>query len=562
MTRSWFQPTSAEAEPLWVPNHRRRSTFDFLQTCILTLVLCAWTAIHLNVPSPKSRHCWWRRARDKVIWMLGAIFVPEGVFVIAFSQYWEARKVCKILARKKAGGRRNVDMPEPVGMIRDPEITRAVTIESALSPKEQDSNEKEQPEPVLIDHIEPVVSGQRWWSHIRSLTGRVTWKWCYRSIIPKNLELGFFIVMGGYEVVSDISSGDPKIVPELNKAVVDILAGSPTRMDGSRLPRIDREDRDHEGQKQQWLGTLTPRGAILLDKYGALPRLTTAQINDKSKANWLAKCLVCIQATWMLVQCVARKIAGLPVTLLELNTVMHVICALLMYFLWLHKPLDVSVPEIITSDQIHTNNQIPQNIRYLLCRGHRTRDGRIRDKDQRTLIHQHSGHKREYTIHRAKIDQGNVRDQVGLYLGVLSSWVYGGIHLTPWASHFPTVLERILWRASGLIIVGAPVVFASHALIGRVIIGKIDRRFGIKDSNLYLGDMQWTEFFDFARTRRWWHFIHVLMVNLFFFSFVYFCGLLYAAARVYLVIEAFASLRSLPVGSYTSVNWVEMFPHL
>lgn len=38
--------------------------------------------------------------------------------------------------------------------------------------------------------------------------------------------------------------------------------------------------------------------------------------------------------------------------------------------------------------------------------------------------------------------------------------------------------------------------------------------------------------------------------------------LLYPVARLYIVVEAFASLRSLPVGAYDTVVWVEMFPHL
>ena len=51
--------------------------------------------------------------------MIGAIFVPEGVFVIAFTQYWEAREVCKMLPhdRKQAGG--GQDKPEePSGVVK------------------------------------------------------------------------------------------------------------------------------------------------------------------------------------------------------------------------------------------------------------------------------------------------------------------------------------------------------------------------------------------------------------------------------------------------------------
>jgi len=49
----------------------------------------------------------------------------------------------------------------------------------------------------------------------------------------------------------------------------------------------------------------------------------------------------------MLVQAVAGKANGLPITLLELNTIMHMVCALWMYLLWLKKPQDVRTATII-----------------------------------------------------------------------------------------------------------------------------------------------------------------------------------------------------------------------
>lgn len=80
--------------------------------------------------------------------------------------------------------------------------------------------------------------------------------------------------------------------------------------------------------------TLAPRGVVELAKRGHLLRMPESSIRDKSKADILAKGLVCIQVTWLSVQCIARKVAGYPVSLLELHTFIHVICALTMYALW------------------------------------------------------------------------------------------------------------------------------------------------------------------------------------------------------------------------------------
>ena len=75
--------------------------------------------------------------------------------------------------------------------------------------------------------------------------------------------------------------------------------------------------------------TLTPRGVVLLADCGLLPIVHREDIEDKSKADGLAKCLACIQAGWMAVQVIGRLVAGLQITLLEVNTLGHVLCALI-----------------------------------------------------------------------------------------------------------------------------------------------------------------------------------------------------------------------------------------
>ncbi|KAL8718565.1 MAG: hypothetical protein Q9225_004312 [Loekoesia sp. 1 TL-2023] len=70
--------------------------------------------------------------------------------------------------------------------------------------------------------------------------------------------------------------------------------------------------------------TLTARGMAFLASCGHLPDVPKADIIDKSKANNLAKALVIIQASWLLIQVIGRLVAKLPVILLETNTIAHV----------------------------------------------------------------------------------------------------------------------------------------------------------------------------------------------------------------------------------------------
>ena len=90
--------------------------------------------------------------------------------------------------------------------------------------------------------------------------------------------------------------------------------------------------------------TISPKGIAFLAKHGHFVNISDATIRDKSKADTLAKVLVCIQVGWTLVQTISRRIVGYPITLLEIHTLAHIACALAMYGLWFEKPTDVREP--------------------------------------------------------------------------------------------------------------------------------------------------------------------------------------------------------------------------
>ena len=90
--------------------------------------------------------------------------------------------------------------------------------------------------------------------------------------------------------------------------------------------------------------TLTAAGVLLLARCGHLPDVHRDAILDKSKADGLAKTLVCLQAGWMILQILGRVVAHEPVTLLEVNTLGHIFCAFVIYVLWWKKPKGVNTP--------------------------------------------------------------------------------------------------------------------------------------------------------------------------------------------------------------------------
>ncbi|KAF2450693.1 hypothetical protein P171DRAFT_427014 [Karstenula rhodostoma CBS 690.94] len=225
----------------WYEPPNERGTWDIIVSCVLTLTICVWSALHLNVPSEESKLA--ERNYRRVRWVVLGLFAPELVVSTAFGQFLTARwlrgEIRKdVLYRKEHG--------------TDP----AWSSEQQL---------------------------QEW-----SITQ------CY------------YAVMGGIRIQTN----------------------------NECIPTYDRL-------------SLTAEGVRMLSFLGRLPEIDEGQIDDKSKADGLAKFLVVLQAGWMIIQTLARVHQKLPVTLLEINTMGHVVCAFALYGLWWSKPLDIKDPTTV-----------------------------------------------------------------------------------------------------------------------------------------------------------------------------------------------------------------------
>lgn len=200
-----------------------RGTPSLIISCVLTLVLCVWSALHLNVPAKGQTAL--QKLTLNTRWIIAGIYCPELVVFTAWRQWSSAR------------------------------ILQQVVDDSLES---QDGK------------LHSVSRNHQW-----------------------TMTHSFFACSGGFAFEIDSLKG---AIP------------GPT---------------DAELQRPQRL-TITARGMALLAKCGQLPDVEEEEIEDKSKANDLAKATVIMQATWMLIQSLGRLAFQLPVTLLEVNTVAHV----------------------------------------------------------------------------------------------------------------------------------------------------------------------------------------------------------------------------------------------
>ena len=65
----------------WEASPQTRGTWDILSSCIITLILCVWTAVHLNISPPGS---FWEPKLRKVGWLILALLAPEMVAYTAW----------------------------------------------------------------------------------------------------------------------------------------------------------------------------------------------------------------------------------------------------------------------------------------------------------------------------------------------------------------------------------------------------------------------------------------------------------------------------------------------
>ncbi|KAM6493024.1 hypothetical protein JOM56_011158 [Amanita muscaria] len=93
---------------------------------------------------------------------------------------------------------------------------------------------------------------------------------------------------------------------------------------------------------------LTANGVATLAEMGHLPAISAEIILDKSKTDSLGKAIVIGQALWLIVQCFERLMAGLHLVPLERNTVAHAACALVMYYFWWEKPVNIRFPIVLS----------------------------------------------------------------------------------------------------------------------------------------------------------------------------------------------------------------------
>lgn len=284
------------------------------------------------------------------------------------------------------------------------------------------------------------------------------------------------------------------------------------------------------------VATLTAQGVGYLIKEApdSIPDISSKEVRDKSKHDSLAKCLALIQVLWFSAECLTRLAQDLPVSLLELNTFVHTLFALITYMLWWKKPFNVDVPTTIPKpDDSHVamllegHDPGSESSQYLRREGI-SKPFLVRLK----WCHLFCGTANPFHVDQSDPIQCHLRVMISSFFGAL----YGVLHISAWYYSFPTQVECVMWRVSVSCIVVCGLIVSLSQALAILRVGHKTR--------------------DSTRMRRLVA-IKLMVVN---FAAAY-SILISCFARFFIVMESFRSVWFMPAAAYALPEWSRYMPH-
>ncbi|KAJ7151293.1 hypothetical protein C8R43DRAFT_951110 [Mycena crocata] len=266
-------------------------------------------------------------------------------------------------------------------------------------------------------------------------------------------------------------------------------------------------------------------------------------IKDRSKGDTMSKGVVSVQGLWFMVQCLARIHQHLPVSELETITLVFVIVNFWIYAMWWKKPLDVQRPILVgPRDNLPQDAPESEQEQNLLLDGStgatplhvdpKPWRGGFWDGISGVLYGSYGDNYNPtaYTsvpsFWSTHSDQAQNETNPVFLLQCLLSITLGAIHFADWNQQFPSTPEMWIWRAITLLVTAIPTFVAGAQMV---------RWSGRLDGN-----------------SSWYSLVAVVFLLL-----VY----IYPVARLFLIVLPLVSLRELPSGALTDVNWSVYIPH-
>ncbi len=276
----------------------QRTLLSILWSCLATIFACTWLAVHPNVPAVISRQ---REEylvpfeRAKIIAI--TILVPEIIVAWAAEQFIVAMKLCH----------------------------GEYFISSGVIPLTWWTTGKYN----SIASANHPSTGQK--GRIKTDTGPMV----------------FFLCMGGFYTPENTKSLNQAL--EANEATSTLPPSSSPSSVHERLsdrttpPNSRSSPTVHlDGKVVLSWEQLSLWRRLNLNHFWWRPSCNQSGDNRGQKqGDALSKTVSILQISWFIMQCIARAIQHLPITLLEMTALAYAGLSMIMYFLWWYKPLNV-----------------------------------------------------------------------------------------------------------------------------------------------------------------------------------------------------------------------------
>lgn len=257
---------------------------------------------------------------------------------------------------------------------------------------------------------------------------------------------------------------------------------------------------------------------------------TLEELTDKSKTNVLSLSTTCIQTLWFVFQCLRRHIQNLAITNLEIMTLAYIMIAMAMNIAWWRAPLNVRCAIRVQGKDTQPSEEFVKNTRrsewsniILYVTGNQDRLTTLSGEERVPTFWSGCGASSDGKLpHTAKF---------ALYanlFGLMATMVFGALHCTAWSYVFPSLEEKLMWRACALAITVIPVPMAVVLLV-------------------------FHKFWASARNNPCAYICQLCMAG---------CVLMYILARIFLLALSFSTLRHLPPSAYQSAQWIVFIPHI
>ncbi|KAI1759528.1 hypothetical protein GGR53DRAFT_523784 [Hypoxylon sp. FL1150] len=276
---------------------------------------------------------------------------------------------------------------------------------------------------------------------------------------------------------------------------------------------------------------------LVENRYVKMPSISERDITDRNKADGPTRLLAVCQIIWFTIQCIGREVQGLGLSTLELTTLTFILCTLNMYFFWAFKPRDVQSPIMVLTD--NTLDAI------LLNAGDKARQPYSRtpldfikppQHDKMSLnspfwlgvnsivhVDEDPGRRPIRYIGNDKTMPPMGIDLPKRLYGIMLEIIYSGLHFFGVLLEFPSLAERYLWVASSSALAIVVILYLLAVYMGHSAISPLPR---------------WASLA-----------LHGSVI------------LVYAMARMYILVEGFVGLRVLPAKLYICVEWLNFLPH-